>query len=132
MPRRARRPAEATEKPTPHVLIVDDSQDVLTMLEQSLSRHGFRIDTCTSVEAAIDRVATARYDAALLDLVMPGQDGLALAESLRDRSPGLPVALITGYAHSPLLRVARKSGVAVFAKPVPIQDLVDYLREAIG
>ena len=116
----------------PQILVVDDNEDVLTMLQQSLSRHGFSIDTASSAQAALERVATVRYDAALLDLVMPGQDGVALAEALRELAPGLLVAVLTGYSHSPLLRSARKSGVAVFTKPVPMQELVDYLKEAIG
>jgi CheY-like chemotaxis protein len=119
-------------KPSPHVLIVDDNQDVLNMLEHSLSRHGFRIDAMRTPQDALLRLETEQYDAALLDLVMPGSDGLALAEALRERSPGLPVALLTGYERSPLLRVAKKSGVAVFTKPVAIHVLVEYLTEVIG
>lgn len=119
-------------KPAPHILVVDDSQDIVRMLGRALSRHGFRIDSTTSAREALSRAESTRYDAALLDLVMPGQDGAALAAALRERIPGLPVALITAYAASPLLPAARRSGATVFTKPVAIADLVDFLRREIA
>ena len=118
-------------KESPRILVVDDSQDILTMLSHTLSRHGFLIDAATSSEEALARAATAAYDAAVVDLVMPGQDGAALASALRQRIQGLPVALMTAYARSPLLVAARKAGVKVFAKPLSIQELVTFLQSEI-
>ena len=46
--------------------------------------------------------------------------------------PGLPIGLLTGYAHSPLIPAIEKSGMAVFKKPVLIQDLVEFLQREIG
>ncbi|HEY2945879.1 MAG TPA: response regulator [Vicinamibacteria bacterium] len=118
-------------KESPRILVVDDSQDVLTMLTHALSRHGFLIDSATSSEDALARAATAAYDAAVVDLVMPGQDGAALASALRQQIQGLPVALMTAYVRSPLLVAARKAGVRVFAKPLSIQELVGFLQSEI-
>jgi DNA-binding response OmpR family regulator len=115
-------------KKTPHILIVDDNQDIVIMLREALARHGFQIDSTTSPEEALERAGTTPYDAALLDLVMPGRDGAALAGALREKIPGLPVAILTAFARSPLIPGARRSGVSVFTKPVAIQDLVDFLR----
>jgi DNA-binding response OmpR family regulator len=115
-------------KKVPHILIVDDNQDIVIMLREALARHGFQIDSTTSPEEALERAGTTPYDAALLDLVMPGRDGAALAGALREKIPGLPVAILTAFARSPLIPGARRSGVAVFTKPVAIQDLVDFLR----
>ena len=102
------------------------------MLARSLARHGFQIDATSSPEEALARADETRYDAALLDLVMPGRDGAALASALREKIPGLPVALLTGYKHSPLIAAAERKGVAVFTKPVVIQDLVDFLQAEIA
>ena len=118
-------------KASPRILIVDDNQDIVTMLSHALSRHGFVIDAATSSEEALARAASAAYDAAVVDLVMPGQDGAALASALRQRIQGLPVALMTAYVRSPLLVAARKAGVRVFAKPLSIQDLVGFLQSEI-
>lgn len=115
-------------KPSPLVLVVDDNEDIVTMLRHALSRHGFRIDTTTSPEEALEMAVKTRYDAAFLDLVMPGRDGATLAAALREQIPGLPVGVLTAYTHSPLIVNLERSGVKVFLKPVAIQDLVDYLE----
>lgn len=114
------------------ILVVDDSQDIVNMLRVALARHGFEIDTTTSPEEALSMAAGRSYDAALLDLVMPGRDGAALAQALRDKNPGLPVALLTAYTRSPLLPTAERAGVKVFAKPLSIADLVDFLEAELG
>jgi CheY-like chemotaxis protein len=114
------------------VLVVDDDPGIGQMLSRALSRHGFAVDAVTSAEEALTRIEEAAYDAAFVDLVMPGRDGADLAESLRRRFPGLPVGLLTGYTHSPLIPPVAKSGMAVFKKPVLIQDLVEFLQREIG
>lgn len=119
-------------KKVPRILIVDDDPEVATMLSRSLSRRGFQIDSTNSPEEALARAAGTTYDAALLDLVMPGRDGAELAAALREKIPGLPVALLTGYTHSPLIAAAARTGVTVFTKPVVIQDLVDFLQGEIA
>ena len=119
-------------KPSPLVLVVDDNEDIVTMLRHALTRHGFRIETTTSPEEALEMAGKTAYDAAFLDLVMPGQDGATLAAALREKIPGLPVALLTGYTHSPLIAAAQRTGVTVFTKPVVIQDLVDFLQGEIA
>ena len=63
---------------------------------------------------------------------MPGRDGADLAAELRKQLPGLPIGLLTGYSHSPLIPAALKSGVAVFKKPVIVQELVAFLETEIG
>jgi DNA-binding response OmpR family regulator len=118
-------------KPSPLILIVDDDPEIATMLARSLTHRGFRVETTGSPEEALRLAATSAFDAALLDLVMPEKDGVALATALRQHIQGLPVAILTGYPHSPLITAARRSGVYVFRKPTPIQDLVDFLEAEI-
>jgi DNA-binding response OmpR family regulator len=119
-------------KRPPRILIVDDDPEIGRMLTKALSRHGFQVDNSGSAEDAIVRAEKAPYDAALVDLVMPGRDGAELAETLRRLIPGLPIAILTGYAHSPLIPKPEKSGMAVFAKPVIIQELLEFLKAEMG
>lgn len=119
-------------KPNPLVLIVDDDPDVTAMLQRSLTRRGFRIDCTSSPDEALSKAGGTAYDGAILDLVMPGMDGADLAGLIRQKIPGLPVALLTGYTHSPLLTDVERTGIAVFTKPVAVQDLVDFLQAQIG
>jgi DNA-binding NtrC family response regulator len=118
-------------KSSPRVLVVDDQQDIVTMLQRALARHGYTIDSTTSPEDALARAADTAYDAAFVDLVMPGRDGVAVVAGLREKMPGLPVAVMTAYPHSPLLVDLQRSGVTIFHKPVAIQDLVDFLQSNI-
>jgi CheY-like chemotaxis protein len=114
------------------LLIVDDDPEITRMLARSLSRLGYVVDTTSSPEEALARSATTKYDAAVLDLVMPVRDGADLAAALRARMPGLPVALLTGYTRSPLIATAgRQPGTAVFSKPVAVADLADFLQSEI-
>jgi len=113
------------------ILIVDDDPEIGKMLSRSLSRHGYQVETFGSTEEALARAEGTPYDAALVDLVMPGRDGADLAESLRRLLPGLPIAILTGYTHSPLIPRPEKSGMAVFTKPVIIQDLLEFLETEV-
>ena len=114
------------------ILVVDDDPGIGQMLAKALARHGFQVDATTSAEEALEKSEAKGYDAALVDLVMPGRDGADLSQTLRRRFPGLPIGLLTGYTHSPLIPAVEKSGMAVFKKPVLIQDLVDFLQREIG
>ena len=114
------------------ILVVDDDPGIGQMLTKALARHGFVVDAATSADEALEKSESSTYDAALVDLVMPGRDGKDLAETLRRRFPGLPIGLLTGYSHSPLIPAFEKSGMAVFKKPVLIEELVDFLGREIG
>lgn len=114
------------------ILVVDDDPGIGQMLAKALARHGFQVDATTSADEALLKSEAGGYDAALVDLVMPGRDGAELSETLRRRFPGLPIGLLTGYAHSPLIPAFEKSGMAVFKKPVLIQDLVEFLQRELG
>jgi DNA-binding NarL/FixJ family response regulator len=63
---------------------------------------------------------------------MPGRDGAALTAALREKIPGLPVVMLTAFTHSPLITAAERLGAKVFTKPVPIQEIVDFLRSELG
>ncbi|HVO11421.1 MAG TPA: response regulator [Vicinamibacteria bacterium] len=114
------------------ILVVDDDPAIGQMLTRALARHGFAVDATTSADEALERCGQGSYDAALVDLVMPGRDGADLSSTLRQLFPGLPIGLLTGYSHSPLIPAFEKSGMAVFKKPVLIQDLVEFLQREIG
>jgi DNA-binding response OmpR family regulator len=114
------------------ILVVDDDPGVGQMLTRALERHGFHVDATTSADEALEKASSTSYEAALVDLVMPGRDGADLAESLRRLLPGLPIGLLTGYGNSPLIPTFERSGMAVFKKPILIQELVDFLQREIG
>jgi len=119
-------------KPAPRILVVDDEPEIATMLARALTPRGFVVETALSAEEALRLAATETFDAALVDLVMPGRDGKDLAAALRERIPGIPIGLLTGYTRTPLRAAAERSGVAVFIKPVVIHEIEEFLKKEIG
>jgi two-component system response regulator QseB len=119
-------------KPTPRILVVDDDQAIGEMMARALTRRGYLVNAVQSPEEALTLFETAPYDAAVLDLVMPERDGMDLARSFRATSPGLPIAILTGYVHSPLIPRGEAASMAVFRKPVVVQEVVDFLEAELG
>jgi DNA-binding NtrC family response regulator len=86
------------------------------------------VDAAHSAAEALGWASERHYDAAILDLVMPERDGMDLAGALRERIPGLPIAIFTGYVNSPLLENAERARIAVLKKPIETQAIVDFLE----
>ncbi|MFM1976785.1 MAG: hypothetical protein RL145_1631 [Pseudomonadota bacterium] len=79
---------------TPHILIVDDHREIRDSLGAFLRRHGRRVTTAESVAAAREAMKINRFDLIVLDIMMPGEDGLSFCKSLiPSQSP--PVILIS-------------------------------------
>jgi DNA-binding response OmpR family regulator len=114
------------------ILVVDDDPAIAEMMKRALARHGYQVEAVLSSVEAVQRFREAPCDAAVLDLVMPERDGMDVAGVLREQRPGLPIAILTGYVHSPLLPSNGQSAMAVFRKPVVIQEVVDFLDAELG
>jgi two-component system, OmpR family, response regulator len=78
----------------PHLLLVDDHRDIRESLTAYLRKQGYRISTADNAAAARKVLATSAIDLIVLDIMMPGEDGLALCRSLRETST-VPVILLT-------------------------------------
>jgi two-component system OmpR family response regulator len=70
----------------PHLLVVDDDREIRDLLSRFLARHGYRVSTARDAREARGAVADARIDLVILDVMMPGEDGLALCRQLRVES----------------------------------------------
>ncbi len=113
----------------PHVLIVDDDTRIRDLLASFLRRHGFRITTAASAEQARARMDVMRFDAMVLDIMMPGEDGLSLTTDLRRRHRDMPILLLSALGEAP----DRIAGLAAgsddyVAKPFEPEELLLRLR----
>ena len=77
-----------------HILVVDDDDRLRELLRQYLSENGFRVTTAEHAEDARARLRGLEFDLLVLDVMMPGEDGLSLTESLRQISR-VPILLLT-------------------------------------
>jgi two-component system, OmpR family, phosphate regulon response regulator OmpR len=78
----------------PHVLIVDDDQQIRTMLARFLGEHGMRVTQASDGVNMFKTMETGRFDVIVLDVMMPGEDGFTLCRKLRAES-AIPLILLT-------------------------------------
>ncbi|MHB8877051.1 MAG: response regulator, partial [Myxococcaceae bacterium] len=122
-------PAEARaphEKPK-RVLVVDDDPDNALMMAQVLADEGYEAKVANSGAEALALWETRRFDAALLDALMPGMSGWELARELRQRSPEVLLAMVTGADIHGMNRANLALVDSVFRKPVDIGALDEFL-----
>ena len=81
----------------PKVLIVDDDREICDLLARFLRKHGLRVETVADGRAMARALETGRFDLVVLDLMLPGEDGLSLCRNLR-ASSSLPVIMLTAVA----------------------------------
>ncbi len=117
------------------VLVVDDSVDNLTMISLDLQQNGYRVATATNGEEAVKIAAMINPDLILMDLAMPGVDGLEstrqirMSEDLRD----IPVIALTAFSTDGFRRAAHQTGFdGYLTKPVDFTRLHDLMRRLIG
>jgi DNA-binding NtrC family response regulator len=110
----------------PRVLVVDDDHQTREMLMEALSTHGYQVTTAENGELALDLVRRQLFDAALLDIRMPGMSGLDLLREIRRHDPTIKAMMITGYPEISTAVEALKEGACDYlVKPF---DLVELYR----
>nr|WP_256439133.1 PAS domain-containing protein [Rubellimicrobium arenae] len=111
------------------VLLVDDEPLVRGSTAEALRELGYEVEEAGTATEALETLRTGRTpDIVVTDHMMPGMTGAQLAAALRDRSPGLPVLMITGYAH---LSPDRTRDLAVLAKPFRPAELARLVAELL-
>src|SRR3954466_6180738 len=116
----------------PTVLIVDDEAGVRSALSGVLRDEGYAVDAVDSGEACLERVARAAYDVIVLDIWLPGLDGLATLERLQERHVEAPVIMISGHGNIESAVRAVKIGAFDFIeKPLSLDKTVAVVGNAV-
>ncbi len=106
------------------ILIVDDEDQVLQFLTDFLTHIGYDVEGASGGAPALDRIEKSHFDILLLDLKMPGMDGLEVLRRARDLDSGLSVIIMTGYATLEAALSALKLGADDFLlKPLELEVL---------
>ena len=106
------------------ILIVDDEDDVRLFLADFISERDFGVETAADGEEAVEKVKKTKYDVILLDIMMPGMDGMACLEKIKKLSPSTVVIMITALKDETRMAAAKKLGAAQYiVKPFSLNYL---------
>ena len=114
------------------ILVVDDERQMSEMMRKGFERAGYTAVNAMSAEQALDIVGRVSVDAVILDLAMPGMDGLSLSRKLMDQDPDRPVLLMT--AHGTLDSAQRAIDIGIygyFRKPFHFNEVLAKVRQAL-
>jgi FixJ family two-component response regulator len=118
---------------TPVVFLVDDDQQLLRALARLLREHGFTTAAFASAEAFLREQDASQPGCLVLDVNLPGLDGLALQRRLAERDSSRPIIFLTGYGDIPASVRAIKAGAVDFlTKPVAGETLLAAVRDALA
>lgn len=117
------------------VLLVEDEATQLHLLQSMVSRAGYEIETATNGQEAVTRLMRAdapKIDVVLLDLMMPGMDGIEVLQKIRPSMPGMPVVMLTAHSSIKTVVEAMRAGANDFiSKPASAERIRTAIAAAI-
>jgi len=117
--------------PADRVLLIDDEVEFVEILAERLRARGLEVDVAYSGMDGVNKSQVTKFDAVVLDLAMPGMDGIAALKALLAGTPDLQVMLLTGQATiKTAMDATRLGAVDVLEKPVDIPTLIEKIRDA--
>lgn len=116
---------------TERILLVDDELEFLDVLAERLRARGYDVTTATTPEEAIKLTEKLNFDAIILDLMMPGMDGIETLQHMKNVRPESQVILLTGHASLDKGIEAMKYGALDFVeKPADLKKLTEKISKA--
>jgi CheY-like chemotaxis protein len=113
------------------ILIVDDNQVILDVMSEFLGE-AYTIDPAGDATIALQHVKSNRPDLILLDVNMPGMDGIALLVMMRKMGLSIPVFIVTGYDAPGMADKAKKAGATAYlVKPVDLRTLDKLIADQL-
>lgn len=114
------------------ILLVDDEQKFASMLSKRLELRGFHVKTCFSGEEAINALKTGdRFDAAVLDIKMPGIGGIELKRRLCQMDPNIRFVFLTGHGSDDECIREENIELRCLPKPLKIDTLIETLHRIV-
>jgi DNA-binding NtrC family response regulator len=122
------------QSPKPiRLLVVDDDLDTCANLSDILTDFGYEVRTAAEAATALRMLEEQAFDIALLDLKMPGMDGLQFYRELKHRAPSTVAILITGFVDAETQKRADELGIwRTLSKPIDLPALMPMISEAAG
>ena len=122
-----------SEHRKPRMLIVDDEQGMLRTLRRIMLAKGFEVEVAASGEEAVGMAETCQPEVLLLDMRMPGLNGVETFRQIKPICPEAVAVFMTANSSANLSQEARDEGaIEVLSKPVDIDNLCDLITQALG
>ena len=116
---------------SPHILIVDDHREIRDLVSRALSKDGFRVSTAADGRAMRKILMDNRIDLILLDLMLPGEDGLSLCRTLRTES-NVPIIMLTAKGEEIDRVIGLEMGADDYlAKPFGSRELIARIKAVL-
>ncbi|HEY4720424.1 MAG TPA: response regulator, partial [Anaerolineae bacterium] len=117
----------------PLILVVDDNEDIRTMLQVALSREDYDVTTAISSEDALRKLSVLSFDVALIDIRLPGMDGVHLLREIQRRWPDTLMIVLTAYASLETAVAALRAGAHDYlSKPCPPSEIRRSVQEGLA
>jgi DNA-binding NtrC family response regulator len=114
------------------ILVVDDEESICWSFRELLVEEGYRVETAASAEEAIRRIDQIRPDAVVLDVRLPGIDGLTALPLLRERSGGSPIVVMTAFGDlETAVRAVETGAFDYLVKPFDLDQVTTVVRRAL-
>ena len=124
-------PRQATDRP--RILVVDDESSIRDLLAKTLALAEYDVDTAPDGRSALERMRMYTYDLLIVDLKMPGVDGLAVIREAKRYKADLPVIIITGFSNEASAIEAVNLGVSGYlTKPFRVPRVLAAASKALG
>lgn len=115
------------------VLVVDDQFGIRVLLQEVLERDGYQMFLAANGEEALWLIDREHPDLVLLDMKIPGMDGIEILSNIRKFDASLKVAMMTAYGELDLVKEATAlEAIGHFTKPFDIDDVRMFVRDQIG
>ncbi len=118
-----------------HVLLIEDEPNIIEAISFILSRDGWKVDTHSNGQTAIETVRAKRPDLVILDVMLPGMSGYDILRALRDAGDtvDLPVLMLTARGQTKDREMAEKIGANRFmTKPFSNAEVLDAVRALVS
>ncbi len=124
----------STDNSTKKVLVVDDEPDTLELVKLVLESGGFEAVLANNGKEALAQIATLRPDLVLLDIMMPDMDGWDVFRKMKERDPGIPIAILTAKAQNidKLLGLHVLKADDYITKPFGKNELISKVKKLTG
>jgi two-component system OmpR family response regulator len=114
------------------LLIVEDDIKIAALIEKGMREAGFQVEVCHDGNSGLAQGLTGRYDAAVIDIMLPGLDGLQVIEQLRERRVSTPVLILSArQSVDDRIRGLQRGGDDYMVKPFSFNELLARIQALI-